>query len=221
MIGYASRTGTKVNRAALWEAGWRLLLTPRGGWDPRHHGEPWPYAIDNGAWSEKGAAFDPPLFLRLVERYGAGADWIVLPDMVAGGVRSLELSLSWLPRLRGAAPLLLLPVQDGGHGVPDMRLGDVRPEIGPEVGIFVGGSTEWKDRTIRAWGELAQEVGAHCHAGRVNTIDRLERCARGRLQSFDGSGVSRMVKALHFMERHRARVADHWPRQAALPLEES
>ena len=55
MIGYASRTGTKRNLAALRDAGWRLLVSAAGRCEPlRGHAASFAYALDNGAWS----AFD-------------------------------------------------------------------------------------------------------------------------------------------------------------------
>jgi hypothetical protein len=56
MIGYASRTGTRRNLAALRAAGWRLLLSPTGVLRT----EGFRYALDNGAWTahQQGTEFD-------------------------------------------------------------------------------------------------------------------------------------------------------------------
>ncbi len=90
MIPYASRTGTRRNLAALRAAGWRLLVSAKGAL--LHEG--FRYALDNGAWSAYQAKepFDEAAFLRAIDRLGAGADWIVIPDIVAGGLRSLDYS---------------------------------------------------------------------------------------------------------------------------------
>ena len=91
MICYASRTGTRRNLAALRSRGWRLLVSRAGVW--RTEGFP-QYALDNGAWADyqAGRDFDEDSFERLIDKLGAKADWIVLPDIVAGGLRSLDLS---------------------------------------------------------------------------------------------------------------------------------
>lgn len=185
---YASRTGTKRNLAALRGAGWRLLVSAAGVW----RSEGFPYAIDNGAWSAftKGRPIDLDRFRRCVTLLGRGADWIVLPDIVAGGMTSLRLSMEWVPELAHIAPLLL-PVQDGM--VPD----DVRGLVGPGLGIFLGGSTDpkrktggWKLETMFAWGRLAKETGAYFHVARVNSAKRIEASRLAGADSVDGTSAS-------------------------------
>ena len=116
--------------------------------------------------------------------------------IVGGGMRSLELSESWLPRLMDAR-LVLIPVQDG------LTASDVRPLLGNRVGIFLGGSTEWKLATMREWGELAREVGCYYHVARVNTRRRIEMCSEAGATSFDGSSASRFAASLPRLERAR------------------
>lgn len=134
MVGYASRTGTRRNLDALARAGWRLLVSAKG----EHRAEGMRYAIDNGAWTayQRGEPFDESAFLAVVDKLGERADWIVLPDIVLGGLGSLDFSLRWMERLRGMPSQLLIAVQNG------MQLQDVAPYLSPVVGIFIGGSTE-------------------------------------------------------------------------------
>lgn len=183
MIGYASNTGTKRNLAALLAADWRILLTPanptvRDGFS---------HAIDNGAWSafQQGTSFQEKPFLRLLESAGERADWVILPDIVAGGRASLDFSLSWIPRLAGLRHLLL-PVQDG------MTLSDIQPVLlsHPHVGIFMGGSTEWKLAKLHLWGEFATGHDRHFHVGRVNTRRRIRLCHEAGAHSFDGTSAT-------------------------------
>jgi len=189
VIGYASRTGTRRNLDALRRAGWRLMVSAKGPLRP----ERFPYALDNGAWTafQRGEAFDVPAFEKAVALLGSKADWIVLPDIVMGGLASLRFSLGWLdtlrnrPQLRGAH--YLLAVQNG------MEPQDIAALVGPEIGIFVGGDTPWK---LATWARLAHERGAICHVGRVNTVRRIRLCAAAGADSFDGSGVSRFASAL-------------------------
>lgn len=184
---YATITGTKRNRAEMRKYGWRLLLTPdttvRGSMKPRGD-ERW--ALDNGAWGcfQRGLPFDAAAFATLLERWSDGADWVVLPDIVAGGMGSLAVSLSWLPRVT-MPRLRLLPVQDG------MTPLDVRPHLGESVGIFLGGSTPWKLATMALWGELAAEVGCHYHVARVNSRKRIRLASACGAHSFDGTSPTR------------------------------
>lgn len=185
MIAYASRTGTKRNLDALRAAGWRLLVSAKGVWRT----EGFRYALDNGAWTafQQGVAFDEDAFRGLLDALGEGADWIVLPDIVEGGMASLDYSLSWLDRVPGHR---LLAVQDGMTAV------DVRNLLGPKVGLFVGGSTEWKLRTMRQWGSLARDVGCYLHVGRVNSKKRIALCAEAGAHSFDGTSATRFSKTI-------------------------
>ncbi|MEH3101620.1 hypothetical protein [Sphingomonas adhaesiva] len=192
MIGYAACTGTRRNLDALRRAGWRLMVSARGSLRP----EGFPYALDNGAWTafQRREPFDGPAFDKAVTRLGRDADWIALPDIVAGGLASLRFSLDWLdtlrnrPDLRGAQ--YLLAAQNG------MEPEHVASLVGAEIGIFVGGDTPWKLATMATWARLVQERGGICHVGRVNTVRRIRLCAAVGADSFDGSGVSRFASAL-------------------------
>lgn len=111
IVAYASRTGTRRNLDALRARGWRLLVSATGA----HRTEGFPYAIDNGAWTafQKKQPFDSRAFIRVVVLLGALADWVACPDIVAGGLQSLRLSMKWLPWVLQHTPRALLPVQDG------------------------------------------------------------------------------------------------------------
>ena len=188
MIAYASRTGTRRNLAALRRAGWRLLVSATGVW--RHEG--FPYAIDNGAWTahQQRLPFDGAKFLGVLDALGDGADWAVVPDVVCGGLASLDFSMHWLERLRGAPCPLLLAVQD------DMQIEDVAGLIGPRLGVFVGGSDKWKEQSAAAWARLARSRGAICHMGRVNTARRIRIAHAAGVDSIDGSSVTRFAVTL-------------------------
>ena len=123
------------------------------------------------------------------------------PDVVGVGLRSLELSLSYLERLCGTSSRPYLPVQDG------MTLADLE---GLEVDLFVGGSTEWKLSTLGQWVDLAHSWGRSCHVGRVNTRKRMRLCWDAGVDSFDGSGpamfrvhAERMTRWLQEMRDER------------------
>lgn len=195
MIAYAAYTTNRRSLAAVREAGWRVLLSPATGL--QNYGIP--YGLDNGAWSAHvaGEQFRAEPFRVAVGKIGAGATFVVAPDIVGGGLASLEMTLEWLDWLLGLVPVVLIAVQDG------MSPGDVRHLLGPRVGIFVGGSTEWKEATMAMWAALAHECGAICHVGRVNTKRRIFLCAAAGADSFDGSSASRFAKTVPLLDHAR------------------
>lgn len=206
IIAYASRTGTRRNLAGLRGLGWRLMVSARGVL--QHEG--FRYALDNGAWTAflewkagKRRTADPCLrsFLRAVRVLGAGADFIVVPDIVEGGARAWAMTRYWLRRLRRDRRLrgakLLIAVQDG------YEFDAIAPYLSERVGVFVGGSTDWKLATMAGWAALARSKGAICHVGRVNTVRRIHLCEHAGATSFDGSGASRFAKILQRLENGR------------------
>lgn len=195
MIGYASRTGTKRNLAALRGAGWRLLVSAGG---PLRH-EGFAYGLDNGAWTaySAGRPFDERLFVVALRKMGRDADWTVIPDIVQGGLASLDLSLRWMRRVLDETERGLIAVQDG------MAPADVTGFLGPRVGLFVGGSTAWKLETLATWCALARERGCWGHVGRVNTIRRIKDCSAAGATSFDGTSASRFAKTLPKLDSAR------------------
>lgn len=195
MIGYASRTGTRQNLLELADCGWRLLVSPTGVWRT----ESFPYALDNGAWTahQHGTEWDADLFMLCVYRFGGMADFIALPDIVMGGLESLERSLKWLPELRFTGTRLLIPVQDG------MAAADVEPHMSDRVGIFVGGSTEWKIASLPVWSGVKRRTGCYLHVGRVNSALRIGQCAYAGADSFDGTNASRYMKHTRMLDGAR------------------
>jgi len=191
---YASRTGTRRNLDALQGAGWRLLcnVTDRGRYTTDRpiwtDGTAAGYGLDNGAWGAHAAGrpFNVPAFEWALHALGSGADWIVVPDIVAGGLASLEFSRHWLPRVQGIARPLLA-VQDG------MTPADLASMVGPDVGLAVGGSTRWKISSLAQWGNLAAKTGAYLHVLRVNTVRRIRMCHEVGANSFDGTSCSRFA----------------------------
>lgn len=184
MIGYASRPSTKRNAQVLLRHGWRCLLSPvaprlPAGFEGR-------YALDNGAWTafQRKESWDEGAFVETLGKYGAGADWVVSPDIVEGGAASLALSKAWLSACLDACRVVLVAVQDGMEAI------DVEHLLGPRVGLFVGGSTEWKEQSLGMWGQLAEKSGCWLHVGRVNSQRRIRWCHEVGADSFDGSGAA-------------------------------
>lgn len=191
MILYASYTRGARSLDALRASNFRLLVTPeyyRSRAPYWSDGSPAPYALDNGAYGchKRGEPFNWPRFDALADGLGDGADWIVAPDILGGGLESLAMSVEWLKGWDRCP--VLIAVQDG------MRPLDVRPHLSPRVGIAVGGTTEFKEQTMVAWGRLAHEMGIHLHALRVNTLRRLKICRGAGVVSVDGSRASKFAE---------------------------
>ena len=189
---YASWTGTKKNLSALKANGWHLLMSPdtlkrcKGKRAPMWPDQtPAPYVLDNGAWGchQRSEPFNEQAFLWAYERIGDGADWVVAPDIVSGGLASLELTKHWLPRLDHKK--VLIAVQDG------MGPNDVDEIMTENNGIFLGGSTEYKLASMTMWGEYCRYRKIHFHVARVNTIKRLRACQSAGVDSIDGSSATR------------------------------
>ncbi|NVL48706.1 hypothetical protein F2S72_01690 [Pseudomonas syringae pv. actinidiae] len=189
---YASRTGTKSTLENMRKMGWSILVSAAGvlrteGFDN--------WCLDNGAWSafRQGKPFDEDAFARAIDKVGEGADFVVLPDIVEGGMASLDLSLKWLDKMSGFSERVLIAVQDG------MTVDDVRCHLGPMVGLFIGGSTQWKLATLDAWSALARRKGAYLHVGRVNSLKRITACAQVGANSFDGTSIISFPDSIHML----------------------
>jgi hypothetical protein len=204
MISYASRTGTRRNLEALRRHGWGLLVSRAGRWRREGFSR---WAADNGAWADyrAGRAFDEDAYERFLDwvETQPAPDWLVLPDIVAGGIGSLKLSVRYLNRCRAISPLVLIAVQDG------MEEQDLVPLVGRGVGIFLGGSTEWKLERMRSWGEFCAARGLYYHVGRVNTGRRFRMAHAAGADSVDGSSASRYAVTLPALD-FASRQPDMW-----------
>lgn len=195
MIAYASRTTNARSLAAIRAAGWRVIISPATRLT--HQGVR--YALDNGAWSAfaSGTPWDAAAFRAALRLVGPRADWVALPDIVEGGQASFELSMAWIQEVLDYTQVALLPVQDG------MGQELVRRILGSRVGVFVGGSTAFKEQTMAMWAAMARASGAWCHVGRVNSRRRVCLCAAAGVDSFDGSSVSRYASTLPLLDDAR------------------
>lgn len=202
MMCYASRTGSRRNLTTLRTHGWGLMVSRADKWKTEGFTR---VCGDNGAWSDfqAGRPFDADAYERFLDWWATQPvvpDWLVLPDIVAGGLESLALSLRYLNRCRAIAPLVLIAVQDG------MSTEDLAPLVGPQVGIFLGGSTAWKLARMAEWGEFSAARRLHYHVARVNTSKRMFAAIAAGAASIDGSSLSRYsanAPMLTSASRHR------------------
>ncbi len=184
--------------------GWGLLISRAGVWRTEGFTR---ICGDSGAWSDfqAGRSFDEDAYDRFLDWLAAQpitADWLVLPDIVAGGLTLLELSCRFLNRCLSVAPQVLIAVQDG------MTISDLETLIGPTIGIFLGGSTEWKLATMRYWGDFCYNRGVYYHVARVNSARRMLIAIQSRAHSVDGSSGTRYAVTIPPLTR-ASRVKRH------------
>lgn len=153
-------------------------------------------AVDNGAFGcfKSGKPFNDDLFLRNVEKVnkiGLEPLFIVCPDIVAGGLRSLDFSMSYLDKID--YDKIALVVQDG------MIKDDVLPIIDNFQYLFVGGSVKWKWQTAEEWVKIAHKSGIPCHIGQCGRLWMLEAADRFKADSVDSTSWV-VNKSWHIVE---------------------
>lgn len=193
MVIYTVDSGTRSRQAEMLRLGYGVLLMPGGG-VRSYHKKVKHIAVDNGAyrnWIKRKEPNFALLFALLdkIKKAELDIDFVVTPDIVAGGKQSLELSIFWSsPGTLLSGWPLYLAVQDG------MSVDDVKPYLSRFKGIFVGGSLEWKMYTAANWIELARRHHLKCHIGRCGTINRLKWAYDIGANSVDSSSLLRNDK---------------------------
>lgn len=148
-------------------------------WPKLYEGEPW--GFDNGAYGfflknqeigpysqESGEAHGKFLMrlnraIKLAEDVGPPY-MAILPDVVAGGDKSLEISLSWIGKLPQWP--WYLAVQDG---MDPAKVIDIIDQVD---GIFLGGSDNYK-KYAGWWCKIAHHHRKKFHFGRAGTLNKL------------------------------------------------
>lgn len=142
-----------------------------------------PFALDNGKFPvwQKGLKWDGDAYVGLLDRVkdsGASPSWVLVPDVVADRDGTLREWDVWCHRLSQYGWPLAFAAQDG------MEADDVPSEAAV---VFVGGTTEWKRRTMHGWCSEFDRV----HVGRINTSKWLWECHEAGAESCDGTGWMR------------------------------
>lgn len=145
-------------------------------------------ALDNGAFScyRKGYPFMKEVFMKtLSEAYKKNItlDFIVTPDIIAGGEKSLSFSNTWANNQLATAPRLALVVQDG---MKYTGLGS----LGRYEYIFVGGTKEWKWKTAAKWAQVARDYGKKIHIGQCGRLEYLLRAWEIQVDSVDSTSFA-------------------------------
>ena len=189
MIYTGNAFGKKLEKVVLHRLGIMISSSPIV--KPQKEFKKVPCALDNGAFPayNKGYPFMEKVFLDTLDecyRLGISLDFIVCPDIVAGGKESLDFSMQWAEGRLKTAPNLALVLQDG-----------VTPDILREYGIdrfkmlFVGGTPKWKWSTFVGWAELCKSFKLDCHVGRCGTLERLLLCQKVGVSSVDSTNFAR------------------------------
>lgn len=182
----SNNTGSVLRAMAVKHPGRLALLISPGGY--RTPPEGMDIALDNAAFSAHitgipwcGLRFN--MFLRSVLAKNVTPRWLVVPDVVADAEKTLQSWNEWSPRLRAEYGWkLAFAVQDGMESEDVPKDADL---------IFIGGTTEWKWKTMRRWCADFPRV----HAARVNTRRQLLFAHWCGAESVDGTGFFRGDKA--------------------------
>jgi len=148
------------------------------------------YFIDNGAFRcwKRGEKFREKPFFNLIElslKAEKKADFLVLPDLIGEGARSLEFSSSYAEKLKEAGIPFALALQDG---MEEKEVEEFVKAYNVKV-LFVGGTTEWKWRTAKKWKTLAEKLSITCHVGRVPSSRRVKQAKKIGVHSIDTTAV--------------------------------
>jgi hypothetical protein len=186
-------TGTAAgsNLEKIKEHGLGIMISPSPSFGVRPTYADVPCALDNGAFQAytRGYPFLERQFLSTIDECYANRivlDFIVCPDIVCGGERSLAFSYEWATKRLHTAPHLALVLQDGMTS--DMLDREVLSHF---THIFIGGSPDWKWRTLPGWASLCDCFGKHCHVGRCGTLDKLCVCESLGVASVDRTNFVR------------------------------
>lgn len=143
---------------------------------------PWlPYALDNGAWPafKNNEPWDEAAWRQLLLwacMSGQKPLWALVPDVVGNREETVENWGRYVGEVERLGFRPAFAVQDG------MSFDDVPTD---DCALFIGGSTDWKDKAIKPW---CARFPGRVHVGRVNRADRLIRCFHAGAVSVDGTG---------------------------------
>lgn len=149
-----------------------------------------PCALDNGAFScwLKGYPFMPKVFFDTLERAYKNSiklDFVVCPDIVAGGRKSLDLSMRYADNELLGTRNLALVLQDG------MEEKDIDLYILSKFQyLFIGGTIEWKWKTAKSWVDFGHLKNKKVHIGRVGRIEWLRKAKEIGADSVDSASFT-------------------------------
>ena len=170
--------------------------------------------LDNGAYSayRQGKQFPTKQFiaaLEKIERCCSIPDFVVVPDIVAGGKKSLQFSRDWINSIPAGYPVYLA-VQDG------MNTEDIIRDLDLYDGLFVGGTLKWKLSTMSQSIKLSHSVGLKCHVGRIGTFRRLLMAKNAGADSIDSSTFVQADRSQRFGQMTGFKKLEAFEKQSTL-----
>jgi hypothetical protein len=180
-----------------------LLLPPDGLRGPYPH-LPY-YGIDNGAFGAytNKVEWDATKYRKALAWASfrpVKPKWVVVPDVVTDAEATFESWHKWKDEVRSYGFPMAFAVQDG-MALDDLKRHDIDADV-----VFVGGSTEWKMRTLAGWCRAHPRV----HVGRINGLNGLMACHEAGAESCDGTGWFRkgpqqLGMLIEYLEAHAVR----------------
>jgi len=172
LIYTGNSSGRALEEVKRLGMGIMICTTPSGSVDKEWKGLP--LALDNGAFScwNRGLPFMSDVFrnqIVAVHKNGLSLNFMVCPDLIGRGKKSLDFSMKWARGELLSCGRLALAVQDG---MTPAMVDERNPEEYFNT-IFVGGTKEWKWNNAGDWVEYAHSKGLKCHIGRCGTLDKM------------------------------------------------
>lgn len=150
-------------------------------------------ALDNGGYrcARRGYPFMAQAFrdqMWACYKAGLDLDFIVAPDIVGAGRRSLTLSMEWAVGELATAPHVAVPVH---AGMTPAHLVDVGG-LARFSHVFIGlGSVNNDWAVVSEWIEFAHQYGKHAHVGQVGTLGNLRAAEHLGADSVDSTNFAR------------------------------
>ena len=198
---YTSVPGGKTKQDHMKRLGLGIMICSSRGSLPRQCFSEFPLALDNGAYSawRKGYPFDEYIFLKTLSKcleLSLKLNFIVAPDLIGGGEKSLDFSLRWAERI--PCGNLALVIQKG------MRPESVEAVLDRFSYLFIGtpDDPQWKWSNAATWISLAQRHGKKCHIGACGTPDKMVLAKNLGADSIDSSSWVRN-DTWHHVERYQ------------------
>lgn len=161
-----------------------------------------PWVMDNGAFEayKNGTPWDMDQFDAVVERLTKVQPckrpaWALTPDMVAHPA-SLAWSVGYRKKRLPDCLNWYLAIQDG------MEFAHVENALATARfdGLFIGGSTDWKNQRAAEWCMWGKAHKLPVHIGRVNGWKRLQWAVNIGADSVDGTGWTRDPRWIEYLK---------------------
>lgn len=177
----------KINNANKYDVG--HMITPLTLPQRKENGIS--YCLDNGAYSafKRGLPFNKISFLRALDYLhdkGFSLDFIVIPDIVCGGFRSMRFSHAFQLEHFSGGGRLAFSIQDGMKFENVIAFG-----LEEYTHLFIGGSVDWKWKNAEDWIKFGHDQGKKVHIGRCGQLKYLEAAERWGADSVDSSSFNR------------------------------